>query len=213
MRSIETHLHQILSRAYIVGGSPCSGKSTLAQRVSAQFDLPYYKVDDHESAHMERSSPDRHPVMHGYATMSWDEIWSRPVAVQVAEEFAFYGERFEMILEDLQAFDPTVPPILEGAALLPELISRYPVDRQRVVYLIPTEPFQRFHYGQRPWIDAILNQCRDPRQAFDHWMQRDHLFGQEVLRQAASHRYKTIRVDGVRSVDDLFEEVSTYFGL
>ena len=67
--------------------------------------------------------------------MGWNEIWSRPVAVQVADELAFYRERFEFILEDLEAFDPERPLILEGAAFLPELISRYKPNRsQRSVH-------------------------------------------------------------------------------
>ncbi len=30
-----------------IGGSPCSGKSTIAKRLSDDFDFDYYKCDDH----------------------------------------------------------------------------------------------------------------------------------------------------------------------
>ena len=96
----------LFARAYILGGSPCSGKSTVAERLSARFGLPYYKVDDYEREHMRRTRPDRHPVMFKYSKMNWNEIWSRPVDVQVQEEFEFYRERFEMIVEDLRKFKP-----------------------------------------------------------------------------------------------------------
>ncbi len=32
---------------YFIGGSPCSGKSTVARALSARYDLTYFKVDDH----------------------------------------------------------------------------------------------------------------------------------------------------------------------
>ena len=51
MESLEVRTQQLISKAYILGGSPCSGKSTIAERLAAEFDLHYYKVDDHEQDH------------------------------------------------------------------------------------------------------------------------------------------------------------------
>lgn len=33
-------------KAYVIGGSPCSGKSTVAGYVAEHYDLLYFKVDD-----------------------------------------------------------------------------------------------------------------------------------------------------------------------
>ena len=203
----------IFSQAFIIGGSPCSGKSTIAGMLSAQFDLEYYKVDDHDREHLERCDPERHPVMFRYAQMGWNEIWSRPVPVQVAEEFEFYRERFEMIVQDLARYDHQRPIILEGAAYLPELVKECQVDRRRVVYIVPTKSFQIHHYQQRPWIRHILKECEDPEQAFENWMERDHLFGREILHQARAYGYETILVDGERSIDDHFVQIGEIFGL
>lgn len=206
-------LPNMFAQAYILGGSPCSGKSTLTARLSRQFNLPYYKVDDHEREHSSRRRPDRHPVMCKYAKMSWNEIWLRPVSYQVEEEFAYYRERFEMIVEDLDKYDLGKPIILEGAALLPELIAPHGANPQRTVFLAPTKEFQIHHYRQREWIHQILNECEDPRQAFENWMMRDHLFGQEVLRQAKARNYETILVDGRQSIAAHYEKIRTHFGL
>jgi len=43
-----SHLQKLFSQAYILGGSPGSGKSTIAEMLSAQYDLCYYKADDHD---------------------------------------------------------------------------------------------------------------------------------------------------------------------
>jgi 2-phosphoglycerate kinase len=202
-----------LSQAYILGGSPCSGKSTLADRLSREYQLDYYKVDDHEREHLNRCDPHRHPVMHRLATMSWDEIWMRPVAEQVEGELAYYRERFEMILQDLAAYPLTKPLILEGAAYLPELIEQQGVDPQRVIFLVPTREFQLHHYRQRPWIHSILRECKDPDHAFENWMRRDQLFGQTVLRQAKARNYATLLVDGRLSIAEQVERVKEHFGL
>lgn len=78
MYSIDRETIHLFSNAFILGGSPYSAKSTIAEKLSAQFDFQYYKVDDHEQDHIGRSTPERHPVMHRYSNMSWQEIWSQP---------------------------------------------------------------------------------------------------------------------------------------
>jgi hypothetical protein len=78
------------------------------------------------------------------------------------------------------------------------------------MFLVPTKAFQLYHYSQRPWITQILKDCDDPEQAFDNWMMRDHLFGQEILRQAKARQYGTLVVDGTLSIDEQYEKVSVY---
>lgn len=162
---------------------------------------------------MDRCRPDRHPVMFKLSKMSWNAIWSRPVALQVQEEFEYYRERFEMIFEDLEKLAPGKPIILEGATYFPDLVRPYGVDPEKVIYMVPTREFQTHHYQQRTWIQHLLKECDDPQQAFENWMLRDHLFGQEVLRQTKLHNYRSIVVDGKQSVNELFEKVRGYFGL
>lgn len=210
MRIGDPRVREHFSQAYMLGGSPCSGKSTIAELLSHEFDLHYYKVDDYEREHLERADPTRHPTMHALSQMDWNEIWLRPPQQQVAEEFVFYRERFEMIVQDLADYHSEHPLLLEGAALLPELLERNGADPQRVMFLVPTQAFQRTHYSQRPWIKQILTECDDPEQAFENWMMRDHLFGQEILRQAKARHYRTLVVDGKLSIDDLYEQVKSH---
>lgn len=202
-----------MTHAYVLGGSPCSGKSTVAAGLACDFNLVYYKTDDYEVAHLQRCRPDRHPVMWRYAHMSWNEIWSQPVVAQVRDEFAFYQERFELVLEDLAGLDASRPLLLEGAAFLPKLVQRLGVRREHVLFMVPTAEFQVSHYRRRPWIQTILQQCDDPVEAFDNWMLRDQLFGQEILRQARACGYPTMIVDGTLPADAVWARVAKSFAL
>jgi len=213
MQANESALQQLFSQAYILGGSPCSGKSTIAEKLCAQYEFEYYRVDDHDSAHIARCRPDRHPVMFNYSKMPWNTIWMRPVSLQVQEEFEFYRERFEMIVQDLAGYTAGSTLLLEGAAYYPDLIWPYAGSSPRVIYMVPTKAFQVQHYRQRPWIHHILSECEDPEQAFENWMARDALFGQEVLNQAKTYEYRTIVVDGTCTVDEQYEQVRGYLGL
>lgn len=46
---------------YFIGGSPCSGKSTVAQALSARYDLTYFKVDDHLDRYLKMGAADGKP--------------------------------------------------------------------------------------------------------------------------------------------------------
>lgn len=206
-------LQQLFSQAYLVGGSPCSGKSTVAEMLSAQFGLPYYKADDHDQEHMKRADPQQQPVMFSIRKQSWDEIWSQAPEKLYTDELAYYRENFSFILEDFHPLNSEKPVIFEGAAFLPDLIAAFPVQRENVIFMIPTLDFQLHHYSQRPWLQSILRECHDPKQAFENWMKRDHLFGLEVARQAKEYGFRVMIVDGSMDIPAQYETIKAQFKL
>ena len=207
------NIKKILSNAYFIGGSPCSGKSTLSNLLAERYNFVYYKIDDYEQEHINKSDSKKHPIMHKWKEPIWDEIWMRPVDIQVKEEFKFYIERFEMILSDLKQFSEEDIIIMEGAALLPELIKKIDVDVNRIIYMIPSKKFQIEYYSKRDFIKGILFECSKPEKAFINWMERDHRFGEKVKEQAEKLGYKVIYVDGEKTIEDNFDLVSKHFGL
>ena len=59
----------------------------------------------------------------------------------------------------------------------------------------------------------MLEGWDDPQRAFENWMDRDQCYAQQVLRQAAEYKYKTILVDGKQNTDGQFKQIRDYFGL
>lgn len=210
---MDEKLKAILANAYYVGGSPCSGKSTVTAYLAKKHSLTYYKIDDYEREHMDNLDPLEHPIMYKWSQMSWDEIWMRSVETQVEEEFQFYRERFGMILNDMNKFSKSDTLITEGAALIPELIHKLGVDRKKVIYMIPSKEFQIEYYSKRGFIAGILANCTEPEKAFENWMERDHRFGKKVKSQAKELGYLVIDVDGHKPIDEIIELVSKYFDL
>ncbi len=206
-------LAALFSSSFVLGGSPCSGKSTLAERLASAYHLPYYKADNHMWRHLNQADPQLQPIMSAYATMSWDEIWSQPVNVQVADVFAYYTEQFPMILEDLLGYCDQGPIIMEGIAFLPELVHAWGVPFNRALFLVPDKAFQIAYYSQREWIQPILDSCRDPDQAFANWMERDHQCGLGILQQVKACEYQTIIVDESTNPEKIFDLGTVHFRL
>jgi 2-phosphoglycerate kinase len=204
-----------LAHVLWMGGSPCSGKSSIAGMLAEKHGLRIYKCDDAFWEHARRVDPVAHPTFYRLTRMTWDEIWMRPVEVQIADEFACYREEFGMIVDDLLGLPRSTLVIAEGAALLPDLVSGLLPDHSRAVWVVPTESFQREHYTpeKRPFVNDILAHCQNPTQALANWMDRDVGFTKRVAEQAQALDLEVLTVDGKRTIEQNAEIVAQYLGL
>jgi hypothetical protein len=164
-------------------------------------------------AHLRRAIPGKHPRMTKAASVTWDEVWMRPVDYLVEREIAFYREEFELIVEDLLAMPTRAPICAEGAALLPECVAALGVDPQHAIWIVPTEEFQRREYRRREWVQGILAQCSEPEQAWQNWMGRDAGFARTVALQAERLRFVALEVDGGAAIESNAIRVARHFGL
>jgi hypothetical protein len=202
-----------------IGGSPCSGKSTIAQRLSSAYGLSIYSCDDAFERHRLLVTPECQPIFARLASASCDELWLRPVPQQIEEELAFYREEFPFILSDLEHLvrlaegDSRLAWVAEGAALLPSLLAGLGVPPAQAIWIVPAEAFQRTHYARRDWRHDVLRDCSDPEQGWENWMARDAGFARRVAIEAERLGYTVILVDGARPVDDIYADVVRHFGL
>lgn len=212
------HLKTALSHVLWIGGSPCSGKSSICEILAGRHNLQTYHCDALFDAHLQRATRADSPAFHQLQAllsgpMSWDNIWMRPVDVLINHELAIYNEEFAMICDDLLAMPNDRPIIAEGAALLPERVAPLLSAPHQAIWIVPTPAFQLEHYSQRPWIRDILQTCTDPDQAFQNWMARDAGFAQTVIKQAETHALTTMIVDGQRTIAENTAFVEAHFNL
>ena len=88
-------------RVLFIGGSPCSGKSTVAERISKEYGAYYFKVDDFLDEFTRSAAKKGYPASKNSVTMTPDEIWMREPLIQCEDEFLIYDEISELV------FDPT----------------------------------------------------------------------------------------------------------
>ena len=105
---------------YYIGGSPCSGKSTVAELIAKEYGLYYFKVDDFTENYVMRGAEKNKSICRKQKGMTPEQIWMRSPEEQNIEELQFYREIFEFILEDISKIDSANGIITEGAAFLPD---------------------------------------------------------------------------------------------
>jgi hypothetical protein len=180
-----------------IGGSPCAGKSTVAPLVAAAV----YCCDDAFYRHALTIGPAAGPTLTRVVAMPLADRLGQPMDVQVDDLLRMYREEFPLILADLTGAPGDV--VAEGVALLPELLAARRVPPDEAVWMVPTEEFQRHHYGRRAWARAVLAGRPDADALFDRWMTRDTRFAAVVTEQARDLGHRVLVIDGSSGIAEL----------
>ena len=207
-------LKERLSHVFWMGGSPSSGKSSIATVLAEAYDIRVYHVDEAFDNHRERVTPAEQPMLLKWMTTPWNELWMRPVSVLLKEAIAYHEELFDMILDDLLSLAGRKPILVEGTSLLPERVHELLSGRQQALWVIPTDRFQKAQYADRgAWVEGLLRECDNPERVFINWMDRDLAFTKWMTAQISGLGLAYIEVDGKRSVAENAGVAARHFGL
>lgn len=198
---------------YYIGGSPCSGKSTISKLLEKKYGFYYFELDERLGDYMEKAKLQGKIYSSKYFTKTTDQIWLRDPHVLKYEEFEFYKEIFEYAFEELNNLPKNIDIITEGAGYLPELMKKIDVSPNEYVCIVPTKEFQYEYYSKRTWVPTILEKCSDKKLAFSNWMERDALFAVDVLNSAKQLNYASILVDGSIGIEENLSVVEKILGL
>ena len=202
-----------MAKIYFIGGSPCSGKSTVAEALASKYGLYYFKVDDFLEKYTKQGAHKGCEICKKQLEWNLEQIWMREPTLQCKEELQFYEEIFEFIIADLKDFGEARSIITEGAAYLPHLIKRLNISKNQYISITPTRDFQISNYKERDWIHIFLEGCSNREKAFDNWMERDCLFAECVIESCLKQDYVSIINDGHKSISEMIANVSAHFGL
>ena len=196
---------------YLIGGSPCSGKSTIAANLAERYQLVPIKLDDLVEDFTREARKDGAPISTRREKRTSDQIWLREPVAMAEEEWAFYEEIFPYLLQYLVE-NQDKPLMIEGAGLLPQLVSSLALE---LAYLCitPSADFQIEQYAKREWVPYVLQDSSNPQLAFDNWMKRDILFAQRCRTEAEKLSYPHLLTDGRRTIEEMAERVADIFGL
>ena len=200
-----------MRKIYYIGGSPCSGKTTIAQQIAEERNLLYFSVDDELGKYAQMGAEKGYPICQKQWKLSPDETWLRDPAVMCREELQFYREIFEFIKEELSEVSKDRTVITEGAAFLPELMKKAGISKEEYLCLTPVKEFQIEYYQKREWVPMILEGCSDKEKAFGNWMERDVLFAEEVRQQCKNAGYSSLVTDGRIEIGEMKGLIEAHF--
>ncbi len=201
-----------LAHVVWIGGSPCAGKTSVAQQLADHHGLQVYHFDRHEADHIARSSAAHHPELHAFLAMTIDERWVlRSPAEMARNVIRSWTERFGLMIEDLRALPSALPIIVEGPGLFPELVAPLLVSQHQAIWLVPTSAFCATMRRRRG--SAMPAQTSDPERAWRNLIDRDVLLAGYVRQRAEERGLAVIEVDGHRPLEALTAAVTEQVGM
>ena len=202
----------VLSQVFWLGGSVCSGKTTISEMLATTYGLRVYHCDRHEAAHAERSQPDRHQTLAASNALTMDERWLLPSPEELAARSTqVHHERFEFIVEDLLAMPQDQPVLAEGYGLPPELVLPVLADVRHALWLISGPDFLTAMRYKRGMTAPALTS--NPVRARAQLIERDILMAASLRQSVADQGLALLDIDGSLSIDETATRVARHFTL
>ena len=132
-----SEIEKRLKSVYWLGGSPCSGKTSISEILASQFDLDVYQVDEVFETHRQDLNPAQQPNLSKWLASSWNERWMQPVDHLVEDAIACYREHFASIIDDIAGRPTGKSLLVEGAALLPREVAGILPNLSQAIWIVP----------------------------------------------------------------------------
>ncbi|MEM7735408.1 MAG: hypothetical protein AAF267_06410 [Deinococcota bacterium] len=188
-----------------IGGSPCSGKSTVCNYLASKYKARAYHCDGQYENHLLRAQEGS--ILASIKHLEWHDLFvNKKSEIMAHKEFAANLELGVFAIQDVD--DIQKPTFAEGMPFLPSLAHGCNLN---IVFLIPTREFQWASYSQRDWIHGLLESAPNPRATFNNWMERDYLNGKRISDEASKYGYPILQVDGSLPVTDTANWVVAQF--
>jgi len=179
-----------------IGGSTASGKTSIADYLAEKYGLEPYHVDRFDEEHLARRNTQAQPSLEAWARRTLDETWVElPVQELVEATLDFHRERFPFILDDVARLPRAV---VEGFALLPQLVAPQLEDPRQAVFLISTERFRLEALQRRGTVSSMPRRTGNPARALQNRLDRDEQLAEHIRRDARVRGLSVVEVDGKR---------------
>ncbi len=200
-----------LENVFWLGGSPCAGKSSIADILAHRLNFDLYRVDEKFDIHLESLDRKNHANLSNWRDSDWNQRWMQPAQNLLQNIMGCYREHFSFILNDILLMPREKPLLVEGAALLPQCVAPLLPASNYAIWLIPGFDFQQKHYSKRAWVRPIVEQCNNPEDAFQNWMRREADFSVWLEKEVESMKLNYLKIDGKHTIEENSAAVEASF--
>ncbi len=201
------------NNVFYIGGSPCSFKTAIADRLSEEFDIKAYNSDNHIERYLEVGAKKRNKTLRKMRKVSVLDQWFDELGLQVNNEIELYKFAGKIIKGDIKRFYRNKNVVVEGCPLIPEFINKNAIEENRYIVFVAAKSFQRSVFEKREYIDRYLNLTKDKELAFENWLSRDEMIAAYYKEECEKYGYKFIEISSKTSFDKVYDEVVKHFGL
>jgi uridine kinase len=198
-------------KLFLIGGRPCSGKTTLAEQLGKKYNIGVNHLDLFAQECINNST-EQHTYLYGWKSSSLiDLLQNEPV-----ELFSDYLKTYEQMLPFLlKAIDMSKEKLLllEGTILLPKFIPKLRKNYDvKICFLITDDAFVRERYYSRPYVQEMLNNPNGEK-AVLNLFNRDSIFSEYLNDEIAKHAFHKIVIHADDTIEATLKRLEVVLGI
>lgn len=201
-----------------IGGSPCSGKSTISHTIARIYVFIDYHLDAWSHNHFARRVAAGDPEASAFLRMNVDQRWIERSVEDLAEEaISSWTRHFHQVIEDLMVLPKDSLIVAEGN-FFPACVAPYLSSPHQAIWLTPTDAFcdqarrqKQAELIRRQNRHGVYNEGSDPEKRLSNIIARDCQLARYVKQQAEEQRLVVTEVDGSCPVEEMTELVERHF--
>lgn len=196
---------------YLLGGRPCSGKSTFSLKLHEKTKYKYVNLDAFIDQLVEESTSLK-PELYKWKTLDMIEILQDEPEILFQDYIKLYDESLNDVLTLIND-DKHEHIILEGSFLLPKYISAFQkISKVIIVYIQTSDSFVNLSYPTRGYVQSMLKTAKGEI-ALNHLLERDRIFSSYITEQANINHFKIIEIKDQNDFDNAYQKLLNTFSL
>ena len=161
-------------KLFLIGGRPCSGKTTLSFKLGRKHDIDVVSLDVFAQEFINQSTED-YPYMYKWKDSNLIEMLQKEPKEQYGDYIKTYEEMLPFLLKAIDVSEKKES-ILEGSILLPKFVEVFKKSHDvKICYLLTDDAFARERYFSRDYVQNMLNKPNG-KKALNNLLLRDSLF-------------------------------------
>ena len=206
-----------LSSLYWLGGSTCSGKTTICAQLSERFGVTVSHRDDFIEDHFKRANPQDHPAICEWLYLRKEatraEILERSVDDLVTLLIGAFREDFALTQEDLLKEKLASGTVVEGLRLLPDIIAPLLERSNLAAWLVLSPDLHRTLIEARSAKSAHRETTVEAARLREHLSQTFIGLGGRLTEMAAERGTEVIEIRTMEELREVPDTLARIWGL
>lgn len=179
-------------KIYLLGGRPCSGKTTIAYQLGQKYNIDVKYLDVYAQELIDNSTP-KTPNIFSWKGISLTQAMNGSPEVLFDTYLKAYDEMIPFFLDMISKLE-SKKIILEGSILTPKFVSL--LEKQydtQVCYLLTNDNFVREQYIKRDYAQNMIKEV-DGKQSLENLLERDSIFAKYIIKEIKKYNYPSLEI-------------------